>query len=121
MKKKVFTCPLTGIDFTALETADDNIICTNPITHEEVRLNYNSSCNLYYISPEYFKHVELVTFTEAAAILNISLQRVSKIAADGIISTYVIGSNKYMRKADVLEYKRTRKVGAPTKEDRHGL
>lgn len=116
MKKKILTCPLTGVDFTALEMADGNLICTNPITHEEVRLNYNSSCNRYYINPEHFKHVELVTLTEAAAILDISLQRVSKIAADGIISTCVIGATKYMQKAHVLEYKRTRKVGPPRKE-----
>lgn len=116
MKKKILTCPLTGIDFTALETADGNLIATNPITHEEVRLNYNSSCNRYYINPEHFKRIELVTLTEAAEILDVSLQRVSKIAADGIISTCVIGSSKYMVKADVLEYKRTRKVGPPTKE-----
>ena len=98
MKKKILTCPLTGVDFIALETADGNLIATNPITHEEVRLNYNSSCNRYYINPEHFKRIELVTLTEAAEILNISLQRVSKIAID------------------VLEYKRTRKVGPPRKE-----
>lgn len=113
MRRILLTCPFTGVTFEALQTADNNIIARNPITGEEVRMNYNCSCDRYYIYPEAFKMVETLTLSEAADMLDISVQRVSKMVNDGLIKTFEIDGKKKTTLESVLNYKETRKVGAP--------
>ena len=113
MKRILLTCPFTGVTFEALQTADNNIIGRNPITGAEVRMNYNSSCNRYYICPDAFKKVETLTLSEAAEVLGISVQRISKMVSDGILKAFEIDGKKKTTLESVLEYKETRKVGAP--------
>lgn len=116
MKEITLTCPFTGLEFNALEYADGKIVTRHAITGDEVHMNWNSSCNRYYIGKEAFKHIETVSMMQAAEILDVSRQRISKIAADGIIQPHDINNNTVFALTDVLEYKRVRKVGAPFKE-----
>ena len=115
MRRILLTCPFTGVTFEALQTADNNIIARNPITGDEVRMNYNSSCNRYYICPDAFKQVETLTLSEAAEILDVSIQRLSTMATNGVIKTFEIDGKKKTTLETVLKYKETRKVGAPKK------
>ena len=113
MKRILLTCPFTGVTFEALQTADNNIIGRNPITGNEIRMNFNSSCNRYYIYPDAFKKIETLTLSEAADVLEISVQRISKMVNDGVIPSFEIDGKKKTTLESVLEYKKTRKVGAP--------
>ncbi len=116
MKEIMLTCPFTGIEFKALECADGKIIIRHAITGAEIHMNWNSTCNRYYIKKDAFKHIETVSMMQAAEILDVSRQRISKIATDGVIQAYDINGNTVFMLSDVLEYKNSRKVGAPFKE-----
>lgn len=116
MKEKKFTCPFTGVEFTALECADGKIIARHALTGEEIHMNWNYTISRYNIPRNAFRHIETVSFSQAAEILDVSRQRISKIAADGIIQIHVVNGTQVMILSDVLEYKRKRKVGAPHKE-----
>lgn len=113
MREITLTCPFTGVEFKALEYADGKIIIHHAITGEEIHMNWNYSCKRYNIPKRAFKHIETVTMQEAARILDVSRQRISKIAGDGIITPHFVNGNTIFVLDDVLEYKRTRKVGAP--------
>lgn len=111
MKKIIMTCPFTGIEFTAIKSADGDIIATNPITNEEVKMNYNNSCNRYYIEPSQFKHVETTTPIKAAKILGISVQRVSKLMSDGRLKAFEpLPGVKIIPIESVLDYRKHRKI-----------
>lgn len=116
MKEIILTCPFSGVEFTALETADHDIIARHALTGEEFKMTMNRSIKKYNLQREWFKHIETVTQVEAAEILDVSRQRVSKIAADGVIKSYTICGMRVFKLDDVLEYKQSRKVSAPSKE-----
>lgn len=116
MKEKKFTCPFTGAEFTALECADGKVIARHALTGEEIHMNWNSTISRYNIAKQAFKHIETVSFKQAAEILDVTRQRISAIAANGTIRTHTVNGAQVMLLADVLEYKRTRKAGAPFKE-----
>ena len=116
MRKTTLTCPFTGLCFDAIETADKDVIFTNPLSGEQMKLTYNNSCKRYMIDAETFKKIDMLDCGEAADILGITRQRVSKIAADGIIPNVRIANKLFFKRSDVLHYKETRKVGAPRKE-----
>lgn len=114
------TCPFTGAEFTALEYADGKIVFHHAITGEEIHMNWNSSCCRYNLTRDVFKHIKTVTMGEAADILGVSRQRVSKIAKDGIIKAHDVNGTMVFVLSDVLTYKNNRKVGAPCKEESNG-
>lgn len=116
MKKITLTCPFTGVEFDCLEDADGNVIARHALTGEEICMNYNYSIKRYNVKREHFAHVETVTFSQASEILDVSRQRISRIAATGVIQPHTVNGVQVFTMADVLNYKHTRKVGAPVKE-----
>lgn len=116
MKEKTLTCPFTGVEFKALECADGRVIVRHAITGEEIIMNWNGTIQRYNIAKSAFKHIETVSMIEAAEILDVSRQRISKIAADGTIQAHDVNGSTVFVLSDVLEYKKNRKVGAPFKE-----
>lgn len=116
MKEKLFTCPFTGAEFKALEYADGRIVTRHALTGEEIRMNWNCSINKYNIQGKAFRHIETVTFSQAAEILDVSRQRISKIASDNVIQPHMVNGTPVFVLDDVLKYKQDRKIGAPRKE-----
>lgn len=115
MREIILTCPFTGCEFSALIDADDNLYVNHPLTGEVNRINYNCSIKKYNISKQLFKHYSTVSLSEAAEILNVSRQRISAIALDGVIKPRTINGQTVFLLDEVLEYKENRKVGAPPK------
>lgn len=60
--------------------------------------------------------VQLIDTTQARLILNVSKQRVYKIAQTERIKPVKIANRVFFEMKDVEEYAKTRKVGAPRKE-----
>lgn len=116
MKEIILTCPFTGVEFKATEYADGKIVFVHPLTLETIHMNYNASIKKYNIPRIAFRQIETCTQTQAMEILGISRQRINKIANDEIIPIFFINGSKVFLMHDVLEYKKTRKVGRPEKE-----
>ena len=115
MKKIILTCPFTGVEFEALEYADGSILIKHPITGERVKINWNGTINRFNVPKTLFKHYATVTMSEAAEILGVSRQRITAIAKDEVIPPKTVNGSVMFLASDVLEYKNTRKVGAPSK------
>lgn len=115
MKEIKLTCPFTGLEFTALESADGKLIVKHALTGEDITVNWNCSCKRYNIPKAYLRHIETVTQKEAMEILGVSHQRISQIAKEQLIPTRVINGKTIFIADDVYQYRDTRKVGAPKK------
>lgn len=109
------TDPFTGERFVATFDSDNTMTATNPLTGQSYTFNIKG--NTICIPLEYFEYIETVTFTDAAKMLDISRQRINKIAKDGIIPMYRLNGRRVFKLSDVIRYKRTRKVGKPAKEE----
>lgn len=116
MKEIILTCPFTGCEFKALEDSDKNIYFNHPLTGEALRMNYNYTIKRYNLPKSYFDRMEVVTFAQAAEILGVSRQRISTIASTNVIRPVMLNGQQCFILSDVLDYKETRKVGAPRKE-----
>lgn len=117
MQEILLTCPFTGVEFTALKDVDNNLYFNHPLTGQALRVNYNCSIKKYNVPKEMMKHIETVSLSEAAEILDVSRQRVSTIAQTEVIKPKTVNGQTVFLLHDVLEYKKNRKVGAPRKED----
>ena len=114
MNKVTLTCPFTGCEFEAEETHYGNYKITHPLTGE----NFLVGINIYdtiELNSDLFKHIDTVTLSEAAKILNVSRQRVSAIASKNVIPSKIVNNQTVFLLSDVIEYKRNRKPGAPRK------
>lgn len=116
MIKRTITCPFTGVEFNALESADGNMIVQNPITGDTIRLTYDVETNAYTVPKAYFGLVETMNSSEAAEYLDVTRSRISKIAVDGIIPHFLVNGKPMFRKSDIIEYAKNRTVGRPAKE-----
>lgn len=116
MKEILLTCPFTGAQFSATIDVNNNLYVTHPITNETHKINYNSSIKKYNLPAELLQWVETVSLGEAARILNVSRQRISAIAQNGTIQPRTVNGQTVFVLDDVLQYKETRKPGAPKKE-----
>ena len=117
MQEVILTCPFTGVTFKALTDVTGNLYFNHPLTGEACRVNYNISIKKYNMPKEYLKHIETVTLAETAEILEITRQRVSTIAQTGVITPKTVNGQTVFLKDEVLEYKESRKVGRPRKDD----
>lgn len=116
MKKITLTCPFTGVEFDALESADGALIVNNPLTGENMQIGVNHHTCKYKIDMCLFNHVQTVTQAQAAELLGVSRARVSAIVKENTIPHYrVAGSNVFL-KQDLLDYAETRTVGRPKDE-----
>lgn len=116
MKEITLTCPFTGCSFKALEDADDNVYFTHPLTGDVIKMNFNASIRRYNINRKAFRHIETVSLSEAANLLGVSRQRAGAIAASNVIKPYTVAGQTVFKLQDVLDYKETRRIGAPKKE-----
>lgn len=116
MKKVILTCPFTGQEFTALESADGNLFVNHALTGEQIKINWNCTINRYNLQKSALKHIETVNFSDASEILGVSHQRISQIAKEGIIQAHKVGNSSVFVKDDVYRYRDSRKVGAPKKK-----
>ena len=116
MIKRTITCPFTGVEFNALESADGNIIVQNPITNDTMRMTYDVETDAYTVPKTYFGLVETMNSSEAAEYLDVTRSRISKIAVDGIIPHFLVNGKPMFRKSDIIEYAKNRTVGRPAKE-----
>ena len=111
MKEVILTCPFTGLDFTALETADGKLIVKHALTGEDIHVNWNCSIARYNIPKNAFKHVETCTPAQAAEILEVSRQRIDQIIKGNIIPVHMVNGSPVFLLQDVYQYRDTRKAG----------
>lgn len=117
MKRIIYTCPFTGMEFEATEFADGTVVCYHPVTGDEIRMSYNPSIKKYMINPSAFKHVETISISEAAKILKVSVPRVSMLCSSGQLAYHMVKDQKRLIKSEVVEYSRYRKPGRPRKKE----
>ena len=115
MKEITLTCPFTGGNFTALQDTDGNLYVKHALTNEDIKINWNNSIKRYNIPKNAFKHIETVNMSVAAEILGVSKQRISQIANDQIIPSFIVNETRLFRYDDVVEYRDNRTVGRPKK------
>lgn len=113
MQELILTCPFTGVEFTAIQTADGDLLVIHPLTKEQIKINYNHTAMTYNTNAETFKHIDTVTPAELIEILGVSRQRVSQIVQEEVIPVHHVNGSPVFLLSDVLEYKEHRKVGAP--------
>lgn len=116
MKEILLTCPFTGAQFSATIDVNNNLYVTHPVTGETHKINYIWKTNKYILPAEILKRIETVSLADAAKILDVSRQRISAIAQNGTIQPRTVNGQTVFILDDVLQYKETRKPGAPKKE-----
>lgn len=120
MRKQKLTCPLTGCGFEVITTNEENpmfekFLMSHPIEHYPFEAYVNERYELC-IPLKCFERVETVTPSEAANILNVSKQRMSQLIRSNVLNAHIVNGQPVFKLEDVLEYKRTRKLGRPRKE-----
>ena len=113
MREIEMTCPFTGANFKGCELDSGNIVIVHPITGEHIIMQKKG--RVFEIPASCFFRQDTISMTEAAELLNVSKQRVSQIANDGIVPVKTINGQKVFLRSDISNYADTRKVGAPFK------
>ena len=114
MREITITCPFTGLEFNAWEDEyTGNLIFTNPLTGDDMVVK--RVAKNYSIPIDYTKHVPIVKAYDAKVILQVSKQRIAQIISNETIPVKRINGEPYFLKADVLDYRENRQVGAPKK------
>ena len=72
--------------------------------------------NIITIDKETNEEIQLVYIYDATSILDVSKQRVSQLAKDGILEIYNVYGLPFFKKSDIENYAKTRKVGRPAKK-----
>ena len=108
------TCPMTGCIFYAEEDMD-GMTFEHPLTGETVNVPYSCELGGYLFQETLFEPIKTVTMTQTSDILNVSLQRVSKIAKDKTIEPHTVNGSTVFLYDDVVAYKENRKPGRPLK------
>lgn len=118
MKPVSITCPFTGQVIKATKNEDSGtLIFINAITKEPITCLYDYEKDCYCIPAKILlEKYDLISMTQAAYILGVTRQRISQIAKTETIKSLTINGKTVFHKQDVLNYKETRKVGAPKKE-----
>lgn len=113
-RQEKLTSPFTGNKFVGTFDGENHLHVTNPLTGASYDFKIHG--NAITIPLELFNYIETVSFKEAEKILEVSQQRISKIAKDNVIPTYKVNGKKCFKLSDIIRYKNLRKVGKPTKE-----
>ena len=72
--------------------------------------------NIITIDRETQEEIKLVYIYDAASILDVSKQRISQLAKDGILEIYNVYGLPFFEITDIENYAKTRKVGRPAKK-----
>lgn len=115
MKEIKLTCPFTGGEFTALESADGKLLVKHALTGEDIVLNWNCSIQRYNVEKCAFRHYETMLPVEAAKLLGVSMSRISQIMDNQVVPVHVVNGQKVFLREDVVKYKANRVVGRPKK------
>ena len=117
MQEIILTDPFTGIDFTALRYDDKTIVAIHPLTGESITMPYDNRCHTFMLPASAMKHIDAVTYMQAAKELDTSVQRVSVACKNGKIPFKKLPNGaKMILRDDLMHYAQTRKVGRPRKE-----
>lgn len=100
------TDPFTGVEFTATFHNDNSVSMSNPLTGASY--NFKIYGNSITIPLSLFDRIAIYTPQEAAKILGVSRQRISKMAIDEVIPSYTIAGTRVFKAADVIRYKHER-------------
>ena len=109
----ILTCPFTGVEFTALKSADGDLLVIHPLTGEQIKIDYYSSANRYAMPSEAFDNIPIATPYDLIDMLQVTRQRVTQIVQNEVIPVHYVNNQPVFLLSDVLEYKKNRKVGAP--------
>lgn len=120
MEKRMFTCPMTGVEFEAMSMEPYTVpfvkmVTHHPLKHEPVEMYLNERWEIC-IPLRYFDHIKTVTPIEASEILGVSRQRIAQILSDNIINSHTVNGSSVFLLDDVLAYKESRQPGRPRKE-----
>ena len=113
MQELILTCPFTGVEFTALKSADGDLLVIHPLTGEQIKIDYYSSANRYAMPAEAFENIPIATPYDLIDMLQVTRQRVTQIVQNEVIPVHYVNNQPIFLLSDVLEYKKNRKVGAP--------
>lgn len=113
MQELILTCPFTGVEFTALKSADGDLLVIHPLTGEQIKIDYYSSANRYAMPAEVFENIPIATPYDLIDMLQVTRQRVTQIVQNEVIPVHYVNNQPVFLLSDVLEYKKNRKVGAP--------
>lgn len=72
--------------------------------------------NIITIDKETREEIKLIYIYNAKEILNVSKQRISQLAKDGILELYNVYGLPFFKLKDIENYAKTRKVGRPAKK-----
>ena len=113
MQELKLTCPFTGVEFTAIKSADGDLLVIHPLTSEQIKIDCCSSANRYSMPADTFAHIETATPYDLIDLLQVTRQRVTQIVQNEVIPVHHVNNLPVFLLSDVLEYKKNRKVGAP--------
>lgn len=106
MKSIALICPFTGVEFEALQSElTGEYIFTNPITGQ---LYASENKHLYLPISAFTDSPKSVAPIEAAEMLGVSKQRVTKLLRTGKLPFFLVNGNKRILENDVLEYRKNR-------------
>lgn len=72
--------------------------------------------NIITVDSETKEEMQLVYIYDATSILDVSKQRISQLAKDGVLEIYNVYGLPFFKKSDIENYAKTRKVGRPAKK-----
>lgn len=113
MQELILTSPFTGVEFTALKSADGDLLVIHPLTGEQIKIDYYSSANRYSMPADAFAHIQVASPYDLIDLLQVTRQRVTQIVQNEVIPVHHVNNLPVFLLSDVLEYKKNRKVGAP--------
>ena len=100
MDEHVFTCPMTGLEFTIHDEGDESYI-VHPITHQRIKLLYDVERDLLCIPAYAFKHMELVSLSKAVKEYGKAKQLLHHNFKKGNIKGVKIGSTTYLVRSSI--------------------
>lgn len=113
MKLIKLTDPFTGAPLEAVRM-EDHLIFDRPLKAEKLVCHIVEK-DYVKLPLKCFEYVELMDGKEAAMELHVSRQRMVQLVEANILKPVYLGKTQYFSRADVLEYKKSRKPGRPKK------
>lgn len=112
METGKFTDPFSGAELEGV-IINDVMHLTHPI--HNIKMMFDIEDEYVKVPLFLFEHIDLVTFADAAKILDITIQGVHNLSSREVLQTIELSGKKYFKLKDVLKYKEERKRGRPRK------
>lgn len=118
MKLKIMSDPFTGLEFEALSFDDGGFAVTNPISGEKVFARYDFASDSFTIPAHTFRHVDLMSITQAAKASGVTVQAISKAVRRGKIPAKTLSNGKRMiARCDLDKYNEQKRIGRPRRDN----